>query len=107
MVRSTPSLPYLPKQRSCAAVDLCASDPKRAAGAAAQSGLASRYDYAVHAIGSTILYDKWREYDPEDTLRFFALRLQEAGLIQSSPNEIIANGTDWRYLEELKHELKS
>ena len=26
-----------------------------------------------------IPYGKWRDYDPEDTLRFYALRLHEAG----------------------------
>ena len=47
-----------------------------------------------------------REYDPEDTMRFYALRLREGGLIKSTPNKIIADGTDWRFLEELKRELK-
>ena len=49
---------------------------------------------------------KWREYDPEDTIRFYALRLREAGMIKSSPNKIIAEGTDWRFFNELKRELK-
>jgi NitT/TauT family transport system substrate-binding protein len=52
-------------------------------------------------------YGKWREYDPEDTMRFYALRLHEAGMITSNPNKIIADGTDWRFLNELKHELKA
>ena len=52
-------------------------------------------------------YDRWRDYDPEDTLRFYALRMHEAGMIKSSPNEIIAEGTDWRFLNELKRELKT
>ena len=52
-------------------------------------------------------YDKWREYDPEDTIRFYALRLHEAGAIKSSPQKIIADGTDWRFLNELKRELKT
>jgi NitT/TauT family transport system substrate-binding protein len=56
---------------------------------------------------SDIRYDVWREYDREDTLRFYALRLCEAGLIQSSPNELIAEHTDWRFLDELKRELKA
>ena len=53
-----------------------------------------------------VTYGKWRQYDPEDTLRFYSLRLHEAGLIKSSPQKIIANGTDWRFLNELKKELK-
>ena len=53
-----------------------------------------------------IPYGKWRQYDPEDTVRFYALRLREAGVIKSSPQKIIAQGTDWRFLNELKKELK-
>jgi len=52
-------------------------------------------------------YDKWREYDHEDAVRFYALRLHEIGMIKSSPQEIIADGTDWRFLNELKRELKT
>jgi NitT/TauT family transport system substrate-binding protein len=47
-----------------------------------------------------------RFYDPEDTVRFYALRLHEAGMIKSSPQKLIAQGTDWRFLNELKRELK-
>ena len=50
---------------------------------------------------------RWREFDPEDTIRFYALRLHEVDMIKSSPNEIIAKGTDWRFLNELKRELKA
>jgi NitT/TauT family transport system substrate-binding protein len=39
-------------------------------------------------------------------LRFYALRLHEAGMIKSSPQKIIEQGTDWRFLTELKKELK-
>ena len=53
-----------------------------------------------------IPYGKWREYDPADTLRFYALRLHEAGIIKSSPQKILSQGTDWRFLTELKKELK-
>ena len=35
------------------------------------------------------------------------LRLHEAGMIKSSPQKIIAQGTDWRFLRELKKELKA
>ena len=51
--------------------------------------------------------NKWREYDPADTIRFYSLRLREAGMIKSPPNNIIAQGTDWRFYKELKQELKS
>ena len=52
-------------------------------------------------------YDRWREYDPEDTIRFYALRLRDVGFIKSTPQKIIADGTDWRFLNELKRELKA
>jgi NitT/TauT family transport system substrate-binding protein len=65
-----------------------------------------RYDYALQTL-SEVPYDKWREYDAEDTVRFFALRLRDAGFIKSSPQKIIAENTDWRFLNQLKHELKA
>jgi NitT/TauT family transport system substrate-binding protein len=52
-------------------------------------------------------YGKWREFDAEDTIRFYALRLHEAGMIKSSPKKIIDQGTDWRFFKELKKELKA
>ena len=50
---------------------------------------------------------KWREFDPEDTIRWYALRMRETGLIKSTPQKIIADGTDWRFLNEVKRELKA
>jgi NitT/TauT family transport system substrate-binding protein len=47
-------------------------------------------------------YGSWREYDPEDTVRFYALRLYEADMVHSTPNKIIAEGTDWRFFHELR-----
>ena len=69
-------------------------------------GFASNYDYALQTLNE-VPYNKWREYDPEDTIRFFSLRLREAGMIKSSPNKIIAEAADWRFFNELKRELKS
>ena len=39
-------------------------------------------------------------------MRFYALRLHEAGMIKLSPQQVIAQGTDWRFLNELEKELK-
>ena len=64
------------------------------------------YDYALQTL-KDIRYDRWREFDPEDSLRFYALRMQEIGMINSGPQKIIADGTDWRFLEELKREMKT
>jgi len=88
------------------AADLCVAERARAARTIVDGGFTDRYDYALQTL-SEIPYDKWREYDPEDTIRFYALRLHEAGLIKSSPQKIIAQGTDWRFLNELKRELKA
>jgi NitT/TauT family transport system substrate-binding protein len=51
-------------------------------------------------------YGHWREYNPEDSIRFYALRLHELGMIKSTPQRILADGTDWRFFDELKRELK-
>jgi NitT/TauT family transport system substrate-binding protein len=40
-------------------------------------------------------------------MRFYALLLHEAGMIKSGPKKILAEGTDWRFLNELKRELKA
>lgn len=48
---------------------------------------------------------KWREYDADATARFYARRLKEAGLLKSSLQKIIADGTDWRFLNEVRDEL--
>jgi NitT/TauT family transport system substrate-binding protein len=68
-------------------------------------GFTQSYDYALQTV-KEVPYDWWRDYDPEDTVRFYALRLQEAGMIKSTPQKLIAQGTDWRFLNELKKELK-
>ena len=64
------------------ATDLCASQPARVAQLLVDSGYANRYDYTLQSL-SEIRYDVWRDYDPEDSLRFYALRMHEAGLIES------------------------
>ena len=87
------------------AADLCAVDPARAAKRIVDGGFASRSDYALQTLRD-VTYG-WREYDAEDTIRFYALRLHETGFIKSTPQKIIADGTDWRFLNELKHELKA
>jgi NitT/TauT family transport system substrate-binding protein len=85
--------------------DLCASEPERVARLLVDKGYVKRYDYAVQTLRD-VPWTRSRDYDPEDTVRFYALRLHEAGMIKSSPQKIIAQGTDWRFLNELKKELK-
>jgi NitT/TauT family transport system substrate-binding protein len=87
------------------AANVCALRPEHTARFLVDKGFAQRYDYALQTL-KDIPYDKWREYNPEDTVRFYALRLHEVGMIKSTPQKIIAEGTDWRFLNELKQELK-
>jgi NitT/TauT family transport system substrate-binding protein len=86
------------------ATDIVALQPERAARLMVDKGYTKNYDYALQAMRD-IPYDKWREYDPADTLRFFALRLRDAGMVKRSPDELIAESTNWRFLNELKQEL--
>ncbi len=86
------------------ATDVCARDPERIARFLVAKGHTKNYDSALQTM-KDVPYGKWREYDPADTVRFYALRLQEAGMIKSTPQKILAQGTDWRFLE-LRKELK-
>jgi NitT/TauT family transport system substrate-binding protein len=85
--------------------DLCAAQPDRVARSVVDRGIVKNYGYAVESLKG-LPYARWREYDPEDTMRFWALRLREAGMVKSGPQKILAQGTDWRFLNELKKELK-
>jgi NitT/TauT family transport system substrate-binding protein len=88
------------------ATDICAREPERTARLLVEGGYTSSYDYALQTM-QEVPYDKWREYDPEDTVRFYALRLREAGMVHSTPEKLLNQGTDWRFLAELKRELKA
>jgi NitT/TauT family transport system substrate-binding protein len=85
--------------------EICAADPAGAARRMVERGFADRYDHSLETV-SELPFSAWRDFDAEDSMRFFALRLHQVGLIQSSPNELLAAGTDWRFLHELKQELK-
>jgi NitT/TauT family transport system substrate-binding protein len=88
------------------AADLCASSAPMVAQQLVDRGYLARYDYAVQTLND-IRYGIWRDYDAADSVRFYALRMQETGMIKSSPQKIMAEGTDWRFLNELKRELKT
>ena len=87
------------------ATDLCVTDPQGVARQLVDRRFTPRYDYALQTLNDNPY--RWREYDAEDTIRWYALRLHEVGLIKSSPQKIIADGTNWRFLDELKRELKA
>jgi NitT/TauT family transport system substrate-binding protein len=86
--------------------DVCAAQPESAARLLVERGFTERPDFAVETLRE-VPYGAWRDFDAEDTMRFFALRLHQVGMITSHPNELLAEGTDWRFLNELKQELKT
>ena len=86
------------------ATDLCVSEPVLVAQRMVDRGFTARHDYAVQTLAD-VPYNRWRDYDPEDTIRFYALRLREAGMLKSNPAKIIADGADWRFLNEVRREL--
>lgn len=86
--------------------DLCASNPELGVNAYLAQGFTPKREYVQQALRE-LPYRRWRDYDPEESLRFYALRLREAGMVRNSPQKIIADGTDWRFLNELKRELKA
>ena len=88
------------------AADICVQEPERVARFLVDRGYEENYDYAL-ATMKEIPFGVWREYDTEDSLRFYSLRLVETGLIKSTPDENIARATDLRLFEELKQELKA
>ena len=87
------------------AADLCSTQPERVARRIVDAGFTPRYDYALQTL-KEISYGRWREYDAADTIRFYSLRLRESGFIKATPNKILADGTDWRFFNELRRELK-
>jgi len=88
------------------AADICAQNPTRVARYMVDKGYEPRYEVA-HAVLTDVSYRTWREVNPDDTLRFLALRLHEVGMIKTNPNKLVAQGTDWRFLNELKKEMKA
>ncbi len=86
------------------ATDATALHPEQAAKLMVDKGYATNYDYTLEAM-KDIPYNRWRIYNPEDTIRFYTLLLHGVGMVKSTPDEIIQKGTDWRFLNELKTEM--
>jgi NitT/TauT family transport system substrate-binding protein len=87
------------------AAEVCTREPESVARALVERGVTTHYEYAAQAMRE-LPYGQWRDYSPEDTIRFYALRLHEVGMIKSTPQQIMAQGTDWRFLNALKKEMK-
>lgn len=88
------------------AADLCASEPERVARFLVDRKYSGQYEYALQTLRE-VPYTRWREFVPEDSVRFYALRLHEGGMIKTRPQKLIAQGTDWRFFNQLRKELKA
>jgi NitT/TauT family transport system substrate-binding protein len=86
------------------ATDVVAKDKARAA-----REFVARVPGNVEQIVSEVIKDlsyDWRDLDPAETLRFFALRLADSKLVKGTPQQIVAQGSDFAYMRQLKTELK-
>ena len=88
------------------ATDICAAEPERTARTLVDRGFLKDYDKAATVLRD-LPYKTWREFDVADTVRFYGLRLRDVGEIKSSPQKLLAQGTDLRFFEQLKKELKA
>jgi NitT/TauT family transport system substrate-binding protein len=90
------------------AIDVSAREPERVARFLVDKAYTKNYEYALQTTKEMqMAYQQWREYDPEDTIRFYSLRLHEVGMIKSTPQKIIAQAGDWRFLRVIKKEIKA
>jgi NitT/TauT family transport system substrate-binding protein len=96
-------LDLLRRVSSRSSTDLCATDPEQAARRLVEGGFALHDETALQTL-TDLPYNLWRELDPKAVLRPLATRVRHA---QLDPNKIIAEGTDWRFLSEIKRELKA
>ncbi|MFN0040779.1 MAG: ABC transporter substrate-binding protein [Burkholderiales bacterium] len=88
------------------AADICSQEPEWTARFLVEKGYEPRYEVALEVVKS-LSYNRWRTDDPTATLRFHSLRLREAGMIKSTPQQILDRGTNFTFLNELKKELKA
>jgi NitT/TauT family transport system substrate-binding protein len=91
------------------ATDVVAKDKPRAAHEYVVRGFYATASPTDEDITNEVIRDlsyDWRELDPEETLRFFALRLADAKLIKSTPQQIIAQASDFAFMRQMRTELK-
>jgi NitT/TauT family transport system substrate-binding protein len=89
------------------ATDLCRTEPERAVRQMVDRGFIKLDQAGALQALNEIPWASWRELDPEDSVRFYALWMHDFGQLEATPNQLIAEGTDWRFLNELKRELKA
>jgi NitT/TauT family transport system substrate-binding protein len=71
------------------ATDVCAQNPEQTARLMVDRRYTDNYEVALQVM-KELPYSTWRHYDAEDSVRFFALRMREAGLIKSTPQQVIS-----------------
>jgi len=87
--------------------DIVARNPELAARTVIEKKVRNESEYkSVLRALKDIPYGKWREYNPEDTIRFYALRMRDIGMIESNPQQFIDQHTDWRFMNDLKKEFR-
>jgi len=76
---------------------------------AARDSIAAGYpkDESLVVAAMAMCRYNWRDVEPTETTRFFALRLAEAKVIKSTPQQVIDRGTDFAYQRQLRSELKA
>ncbi len=87
-------------------IEICASDPELAARAAATHNPRAKLEDVLQMV-KDLRYGSWRDFSAEDTARFFALRLRDIGMLKANPQKLLAQGTDWRFIDQLRKELKA
>ena len=85
--------------------DVIAKDPDGSARFMVDRGYSDNFEYTCDILKEIPYNNIWRDFDPVDSVRFYALRLKQAGLIKSTPDEILERGTDFRFLTQLRKEL--
>ena len=89
------------------AADFCAAEPERAARRLVDGGFTQRYDYALQTLTGAALRAAGASTTRRTRCASTRCACTRSGMIKSSPNALIAEGTDWRFLNELKRELKA
>lgn len=87
--------------------NVIAKDPEGSARFMVDRGYSENFDYTCDILKEIPYTNIWRDFDAVDSVRFYALRMKQAGLIKSTPEEILERGTDFRYLTQLRKELQS
>ena len=86
---------------------LCSGDPLVAAALISRHGEEFGSQELILRSLRDIPYDAWRNFDLAASLRFYALRMYEAGLVTRTPHELLKIASDFDMFEQLRLELKA